>query len=240
MAEGNHRRGKSLGKFCGTAVSGGRCKTGQNFQKNGKPSWGKPYQAHHLLPVACVKRSIIKVAGKDPDPEKNIKGVLKGTDWCVNRVKNMMGMPIWGDTLEYYCKQHRGLKTLQLPVGPLFKDIPQHLVEHTKYSDEIDGRLSTALEGWKASNKVHELKEKNIAQCLNRLSGFMQRQLKKRGHGTHTAWKRAVKAYSNGKEYVNWYKPFSMAQIPSPKPFPVRAGGRTLSLIDRIAKGLLK
>jgi hypothetical protein len=169
-----------------------------------------------------------------------IDSVLRDTTWCINKKRNMLGMPIWGPTVKYYMAAHKAADSLSL-VAPPFANIPQHLVDHDLYNTEVDGKLQALVSNWKVLKKDHELEPKDIKDDLGNTSSAMRRVLKRRGQGSHKAWVKAVKKYTSGGEHPTWYKPFSMASAPRPRPFPIRVReghGRAWSTIQKIANAL--
>lgn len=118
----NHRRGSVTNNFC--TVAGTPCGCGNDYVKacEGEASgWGnypqkftirnastrlieslrknqRSFEAHHVLPVACVTTVILdwdEKANSDPS-------VITGTKWCINTKKNMIAMPMWGHTIMWY------------------------------------------------------------------------------------------------------------------------------------------
>ena len=247
-----HSKGTVKGKFCAKRTE--KCRDGQEYRKNCSPSpkkWQneffrqgrrkKPkfFEAHHLLCVASVTKCI---AGG-----KGIKEIVKNTEWCVNRKKNMFAMPLWGHTIQHYCKiEERGLNILERvdkkSVGaPKFKNIPHHDYDHNSndgYKDELEGKLDAIAKDLREmKDKAHEAKTKELQSRLNKLSGDCRTLLQRRGErkdGTNEAWKKG----KNGKD-AEWYEPFSMAATGnvSERAFPSADVGGTLA--DKI-KALVK
>jgi hypothetical protein len=165
------------------------------------------------------------------DSKGAIKGVIEFTKWCINAKKNMLGMPTWGDTVQYYCAHIKFSANLRSEPG--FSDIPQHLVDHDLYNEEVRGHLRTLTISW--DMQPHQVTSDDIAGDLDGLSEVMETELDARGirnGGTHSCWKAAVK---NNGIYANWYEPFSMAEAPREKPFPARVE----SVIGTLVKKLL-
>jgi hypothetical protein len=217
-----HVRGKKKGKFCACAVSGGACECRANFRYTNVPPWGKPYQAHHLLPVTCVNSSLVSKRG--------IQGVLRKTVWCINKKKNMYGMPVWGDTVQYYC---RGSQDWLTRPAPPFKNVPQHSYDHSEYNWETNKELKQKAENWRTAQ--HQVTDEDIAGYLNGFSGRRQTDLKDRGirsSGTHDCWTAALE----GRKLSTWFRPFSMAANPSKRSFPAKRNKR--DWLKRIAKAL--
>jgi hypothetical protein len=224
MAEKAHIRGWKTGKFCGCAVSGGQCECGANFRYTNVPPWGNPYQAHHLLPVTCVQAALLEKHG--------IQGILKQTVWCINKKPNMRGMPVWGDTVEYYTKGSEKSWTQRLP--PAFVNVPQHSYDHTAYNKEVKKELDKIVKDVK--NAKHKADGVDIAGDLKGLSSDMKGKLKGRGKrmgGTHVAWLAAI----DEKMTNTWFRPFSMAGSASKRSFPVKKRGAA-SWVEKMYKAL--
>jgi hypothetical protein len=174
----------------------------------------------------------------------NFDPVLKATVWCINAKENMYGMPIWGTTVEYYCEIAKGATALNSLLGaPPFAGIPQHLCDHDLYNKEVEGHL-LSVDG--ACNSAgHDLTADDIAGMLDTLSDVMLDELKERGStrtkGTDSAWKNAVKAADQGQELPGWYLPFSMAEAPRKRGFPLKGTSKSLrGWIRKIGKALSK
>jgi len=187
--------------------------------------------------VSCVKRVL---TGK----KTNFDPILKATVWCINAKKNMYGMPIWGTTVEYYCKIAKGATALNALLGaPGFAGIPQHLCDHDRYNTEVQGHLLGVDAACNSAG--HDLTAGEIAEMLDSLSDFMLDELKERGstrtNGTHAAWTDAVQASELGNELPGWYLPFSMAEAPRKRGFPLKGKGRALTgWISKIGDALSK
>ncbi len=228
MAEGDHIRGEKKGKFCACAVSGGECECTNDFQKTGAATWGKPSQAHHLLPCSCVNAEILGKHG--------IQGVLRSTEWCINAKPHMLGMPTWGNTVQWYCAIDLSSETWRYMTAtraaPAWENIPQHLVDHDLYNVEVSSHLRSVAIGWEVQD--HKVKANEIAGDLNGLADLMDSELKTRGQrngGTHECWMEAKR--KNGI-HPGWYEPFSMSDTPREKPFPERVSSAIESLIKKL------
>lgn len=219
---GSHKRGKTKGDFCATAVSGGKCThkggaPGNDYRKIGKPKWPgkkKPSQAHHLLPVTCITSTIMSVA--------EIRGVIRETVWCINDADNMYGMPIWGGTVKYYCNISllTALAKAQKKGAPGWANIPQHLQDHDLYNIEVSDYLGQPAAEWQEQG--HQVKPEDIRSELLTWSDLMKQFLEERGQrngGTHACWQGAS---DNQGDYPGWYEPFSMADTPREQSFPLR------------------
>ncbi len=238
MADSKHRkpRGSNIDKFCGCAPYGVACACGNKYRNTGKPSpWFFPYQAHHLLPVTCINSELIS--------KSTIQGVLRKTVWCINAKENTYGMPTWGMTVNWYCKITKVLRSLRVgQPAPVWKNIPQHLNDHNIYNKEVNGYLGHLAVSYE--NADHDAEEDDIKGDLEELSSDMKSDLKDRGirkDGTHAAWTNAINASTQGNEYAGWYEPFSMAQDPCVRAFPIRGDSSSVSAwIDRISEALCK
>ena len=56
------------------------------------------YQAHHILCVA----SVTKYLGEKGKKIKKIRKIVKQTDWCINDKRNMIALPCFGQTVQWY------------------------------------------------------------------------------------------------------------------------------------------
>lgn len=247
MASDKHKRGVSKGLFHGIPETGNGCEYGNDYIKICKPSWGgftfmrlvrrkllpvfvfgKKYEAHHILCVAPVAKEI---AGKDA-----IDGIIRKTKWCINNKKNMIGMPLWGHTVRWYCSDTLGDDE---NVGsPPFANIPQHDWDHNcklGYTSEVQAKLATVAK--RIEDAGHDVKEEDIKAALDKLSVDFKGLLDKRGirrGGTHIAWE-------SGGTDKEWYEPFSMASTGAltKKNYPVRKfDKRKQTWINRIAKAM--
>ncbi len=127
-------------------------------------------------------------------------------------------MPVWGDTVQYYCRGSQRVGWLaKLP--PAFVNVPQHSYDHSLYNKEVNRELNKKAIRWQAAQ--HDMQDVDIAGVLNGCSGQMQGKLKGRGKrstGTHGAWMAAL----NDLMKNTWFKPFSMASKPSKRSFPAK------------------
>jgi len=260
MADKKHKpRGASKGLFCGTPADG-ECKhedgsPGTDYYEVCKPNdWAtftffkskkeksKTYEAHHILCVADIERTLLKRGKK-----KGFAAIVRATKWCINAKPNMIALPLWGHTVKHYCNTFAGVskkaelskievvsKVMQNLAGridaPKFKDLPQHNYSHTgqsvatSYCKEIAQRLQRVVNAIEKLQDKHDTEKADALQGkLNNLSKYMEDELKTRGKrpsfgaepGTHAAWLRAVK----NPEDATWFQPFSMAIRPQRIPF---------------------
>jgi hypothetical protein len=238
---GGHTKGKLEGQFCSQRKDKCDCPTGkgnkyksvckgldwgkypQNYTSTIKNLAGKAIgklfgarrrgpEAHH---IACVA-SVTKIITTNTD----IIDVVRNTGWCVNKKDNMIALPMWALTIEWYCKlcaisRHAEILTvangqaLMSPATkPPFQDRPQHDYDHAKYIEEVDKALISVV------NKVkgvtgHEKQAEELAAALNDVISDFQGYLKERGArvgGTHEAWNLGMNSRNS-----DWYLPFSMA-----------------------------
>jgi hypothetical protein len=194
----------------------------------------KIFEAHHLLCIACVTDFI----GKDA----KIIDIVKQTAWCINAERNMLAMPLWGNTISHYCdvEDDGRFKKEDEVAHPPFGNIPQHDYDHnskTGYTSEINTEMKQlAEEIAKIAKKNHEAAVKELTDKLGTLSDDYRKELKRRGGersgGTHDAWYAGLKKPSG-----NWYKPFSMADDGNEekRTFPIADDGEKMSnKLDRI------
>jgi hypothetical protein len=251
---GGHSEGTEVGKFC--AIRAESCKLHSNkYQSNCTNSPGtwaianfiqgrkvmveKQFEAHHVLCVACVTEFIAKAGPSQ---------VVRETDWCVNAKKNMLGLPLWGHTIKWYCglfadvdednvEEKLADGTLfKTRKAPPFKNHPQHDYDHNStdgYKGEVDGRLQLiAQQVKKTAAKNHEAAVKELKTELDNLSDHFKDELNRRGErqeGTHKAWKKGMREPDS-----DWYEPFSMADdgMAEARSFP--SPGAASKLMDKI------
>lgn len=127
-----HRRGSTTNEFC-TVAAAKACGCGNNYKEmcEGEASgWDKypqkfarrnsstklidslrknqrSFEAHHVLPVACVTEVII---GWD-EKANSSPSVISGTKWCINTKDNMIAMPMWGHTIMWYTDNFVGISS---------------------------------------------------------------------------------------------------------------------------------
>ncbi len=253
MAADEHKRGTRKANFC-TVPSTSPCNDVAgcaNYRTVCKPSWSnfqfvtlrkeaetgilKPvsrsYEAHHLLPVACVTDRFL---GDDA----TIRPAVEQTEWCINNADNMLGMPLWGLTVKWYCSLTAlgGSIVANVPPPP-FLNIPQHDFNHNRYNIQVKEALKKiAGEVTKAD---HKLQGQALQSRLNKESGRMKVDLETKGMrkgGTHEGWKLG----QQGK--TEWNQPFSMAPTGEEDeiPFPVRSFDDKLAAwIERLRRGIV-
>ncbi|MEP1446871.1 MAG: AHH domain-containing protein [Paraglaciecola sp.] len=218
MAQG-HTKGVKKGKFCAQrTTSKAKCKcespnnyvdncdiTGNFFLQGRKRKVKKKFEAHHLLCIA----SVTEFVGKD----KKIQDIVKVTRWCINDSHNMLGMPLWGHTINHYCTFIGALFSKERD-APWFENTPMHDYDHNStdgYKDELDDSLKELAKQIKAlADKEHEMPEKKLADSLEAKSTSFRSKLLVRGKrsgGTHKAWQLGME-----KPDSDWYLPFSMAK----------------------------
>jgi len=253
MSEDAHSDGKVVGDFCAirTGPSEKCKKDGNNYVDNCTPppvGWAtftfvqgtekrvdKPFEAHHVLCVACVTKFIADCG--------DLKTVVEQTKWCINAALNMFAMPLWGHTIKYYCSDFVGItkenvkdkltdETLfTVNAAPLFQNIPMHDYDHNSkkgYKQEIDGKMKELADQVKQTAKEdHKAAVKELAAELDGWSTHFKAELTRRGStrcgGTHEAWKKGIDEPDS-----DWYKPFSMADDDNEakRSFPA-AGGKS-------------
>jgi hypothetical protein len=219
---GDHR---SLFKdnFCAVAADG-ECNCGNDYKKNCKPSppWKSSYDftwtnkklgsrqqsyaPHHIVCVASVGTLIVQASGKKVD------GIVRKTTWCVNTKTNMIAMPLWGHTVQWYCNVDEETLKSASRGAPSFENIPQHDWDHTGtgcYIKELEEFIIKLVKDMRKAD--HDATTSDLAGELDDLSDDFREKLEDRGlrgspKGTHEGWK---KGRANPKS--NWYLPFSMA-----------------------------
>lgn len=227
MGADDHKRGKRKKDFC-TQPAKPKCAdcpcpkdyieickprwAGVTFERlvnaeDGKFVFDKKYEAHHLV---CVAPATKELLGK-----RGIQPAIEQTKWCINNKQNMLGMPLWGHTVKWYCSfSHRaGKVTGKVKAGakpPPFKNIPQHDFDHNckgGYTSEVETKCKKLAKDIKESG--HKLKGESLAEALGDMSEFFEEELLEsrgiRKGGTHAAWKLALNGDSE------WCHPFSMA-----------------------------
>lgn len=174
-------------------------------------TWGG--QAHHALCVASVTKAITKF--------DHIKPTLEVTVWCVNKADNMIALPVFPMTINWYGKFGKtagGAVTWAALVAntprPPFKALAQHDYDHNLYNDRLDKSLEQIAKNAKRSGKKHEETSADLVASLERKR---KRQLvSMQGRRTHEGWLHGIL----GKK--DWYKPFSMVESgQTEKAFPM-------------------
>jgi hypothetical protein len=190
------------------------------------------YEAHHLLPVGCVTDQILG--------NTSIEGAVQETEWCINNADNMLGMPMWGMTIKWYCSISAvGGEMLKGNVpDPPFANIPQHDFNHNRYNIQVEEALEVIVGQVTKATKDHKLQGQALQSRLKKESDAMEVDLGKKGirkGGTGKGW-------TLGQEGdPEWNEPFSMA----PKgeiddaPFPVRNfDEKKKAWIERLRRGI--
>lgn len=246
-----HSKGVLKGEFCAVRTgTKSKCKcaspnnyvdnskiTGDFFLQGRKKRVEKKFEAHHLVCIA----SATKFLGKN----KDIAEIVKKTRWCINAEDNMLGMPLWGHTIQHYCDLSLGT-VLGEPTPPWFCNVPQHDYDHNStggYKSEVDKTMTgLAEEVEELAEEEHEEPEKELAAALENASGkFRTLMCADRGFrcdGTHAAWLKGCDEPNS-----DWYLPFSMADdgVADKRPFPASgmgSGGKVANKIARLAEAL--
>jgi hypothetical protein len=190
-------------------------------------------QRHHIV---CCSSSQKLLAAED-----QVKRVVEATQWCVNKKSNILTMPLWGNTLKYYCTFSSAQWLLKrLPtLPPPFNDIPQHDSDHPRYTKEVNIDIKDLEDDLKEQAKAHQLTSKMVAGALDGLADKWIGELAQRGvrcGGTHLAWK-------GGKSGTNpqWYLPFSMTStgLATQRTFPLRGSdSEMLAKLDKMAQAV--
>lgn len=228
---GGHNRAKFKRDFCAVAAQPScGCSIDADYIAVCKPSWAdysyvvdvagknkydKVFEAHHILCAASVGTMIVDASGK------GVSTIVGDTEWCINTKKNMLAMPLWGHTVQWYCNV--GALTLRSANrgAPPFKNLPQHDWDHTGnggYQDEVDTELKKIVKDLKKAG--HDATTFDLAGELDDLSQHFKDELKDRGNrgspkGTHAGW-------NKGRDDPDseWYAPFSMAASVTGKGYP--------------------
>lgn len=163
-------------------------------QRISKTSAGRRnYEAHHILCWSPVVEVFF---------EEKAKPIVEGTEWCVNNATNMIAMPVWGHTVQWYSSSQE---------PPPFTGLPQHDRDHnTKagFTKEVLDELKSMIKDLKKAQAQHKLPPPAaIKGALDTKSRTFRTTLQTRGQrggGTHANW-------MNGATNKKWYLPFSMA-----------------------------
>lgn len=223
----DHNRAKDNGDFCAVAAQPScGCSIDADYVAVCKPSWAnysfvrnirgvgkrpKVFEAHHVLCAASVGTLIVDASGK------GVSKIVGDTEWCINTEKNMLAMPLWGHTVQWYCNVPATTLGAASLGAPPFADLPQHDWDHIGiggYKGEVDDELNKIVKNLKQAG--HDATTFDLAGKLDFLSGDFKQKLKDRGatrgspKGTHAAWSNGRKAPTS-----QWYLPFSMASTGS-------------------------
>jgi HNH/ENDO VII superfamily nuclease len=227
----SHTEGLKKGQFC--SLREPTCPCGNTYQDimKGTESWGKYPQrhrvliaverspeAHHVLPVASVTGEVTA--------NKNIKKeVVENTKWCVNDLANMIALPLFEMAFLHYLIQDKA-------GPPPFDGLPMHNYDHAKFQKEVGDELKKVGKDAQQNTKAHEKVSAELLAAMNANRDFFKPELEsrgKRGKGTHGEFVAAMDADEGDTSAEKWYIPFSMADDPSPKPFPSAARKTGLS-----------
>jgi len=227
----SHTEGLKEGQFCSLRME--TCPCGNKYQSimNGTESWGKYPQAHrvliaverspeahHVLPVASVTGEVTA--------NKNIKKeIVENTKWCVNESTNMIALPLFEMSFLHYLIKGDGASP------PPFAGLPMHNYDHGKFQKEVADELKKVGKDAAQNTKAHEKVSAELL-AMNANRDFFKPELAsrgKRGAGTHGEFLNAMNSADGAASAAKWYVPFSMADDPSPKPFPSNARKSGLS-----------
>jgi hypothetical protein len=266
----SHTKGNMEGLFCAVRTDPKKkCECGNNYVDNCKPSedWGKypqrytfpgkelgairrSHEAHHIACVASVTKLFAPKKDADPDIQK----VVHNTKWCINHKQNMIALPKWAHTIEWYClllsptraeilSQLESDGSVSTPMeAPKFANLAQHDYDHTAYIEEVDEKLERILSQVKELKGKHKEQEKTLKKELNSLVNKQKLELQRRGRdrkgGTHAAWQLGMNDRKS-----DWYLPFSMAKDSEadPRTFPVwnmSDGGTMAKKILEVAEAI--
>lgn len=203
----------------------------------------RSHEAHHVACVAAVTGIITK--------DSAIKSVVANTPWCVNKKENVIALPMWAHTIEWYCRlstitplhpdileeKVAGIYSMTTEVAPPFKNLPQHDYDHAAYIEEVDEALTKLVKGIKRL-EGHKKQSEKLESALNNLVKRFYKNLESRGErvgGTHAAWNLGMNSRDS-----DWYLPFSMADTgeAEKRDFPLRDlsdGGKLAKKIFEVA-----
>jgi len=228
----SHGKGIEQKQFC--ALRTNKCKDGNEYRENCKPSPLYDYRAHHILCVASVTQYLATVS--------TILPIVEQTKWCINKKSNMLAMPLWGMFMKAALQRHEAGNF----TAPSYNKIPMHNYGHTgttSYKTEIDNKMIEIAQQMEESTAAHKNSAKKLAAALNGYRGRMKGELKRRGGrgaGTHVEWQGVYGGVSAADHA--WYMPFSMADDGDvePRPFPCKkASSATAAKIAKLVKNLL-
>lgn len=240
--EESHTKGKLEGQFCSQRKDKCDCPTGsgnkykdvckgldwgkypQKYTSTIKnladKAIGKLFEARRRAPeahhIACVA-SVTKIVTTNTE----ILDVVHNTGWCVNKKDNMIALPMWPLTIEWYCKLSilsplrpeilevtNGLYSMTPAAEPPFANLAQHDYDHAVYIEEVDMALEEVVDQVQGV-EGHKKQSETLVGALNGVVSRFQTALETRGQrvgGTHAAWNLGMNFRDS-----NWYLPFSMA-----------------------------
>ncbi len=233
MAKG-HTKGGKKGLFC--SLRAGKCPCGNKYtapcdataaaweaasegstkflqkytEKDGtSTSRFSSQNAHH---IACVASVTAKVTCNT-----EIDKVVRVTKWCVNDKSNMIALPLWPHTFEWYIKFQTDVYMFRRnPPPPPFVGLAQHDYDHGRYIKEVGDAVDRVVKSVKLAIKNHEDNPSgDLSGGLNGVIADFQAKLQ--GRDTQGAWMDGL--MDRGQK---WYTAFSMCTSdPTPKAFPV-------------------
>lgn len=198
------------------------------------------WQAHHILPGTALSAATIRDLVKDPDKAYYIENCKKVTDWNINEVPNLMGLPtLWDyiiadwagkdkDDRERFQLSQKKKTQISKILKNLTEDVPEDLpihnptnYGHVDFDDEVALHIKTEIwDKLAKKKKPHEVDPKSIKQELNDAAGHFLKELKERGKrpkgipgATKENWPKQHKNRANYSK--TWFWPFSMAKNPS-------------------------
>jgi len=252
----SHTKGALEGQFCSQRKDKCDCPTGSGnkYKDLCEPSgdWGKypqkytqnikeagvvvekifkavrrSHEAHHVACVAAVTGILTK--------NKDIQSIVANTPWCVNKKENVIALPMWAHTIEWYCRlsmitplhpeileeEVAGKYSMTTAVAPPFENLPQHDYDHAAYIEEVDEALEDLVDDVKGV-EGHQEQADTLESALNSLVSDFYDNIESRGNrvgGTHAAWNLGMNARDS-----DWYLPFSMADTgeAEKRDFPLR------------------
>jgi len=230
----SHTEGAKVGAFCSKRAEGA-CTCGNRYKKpckaemskwdgvvtalgmkagawkykklvgNDNPrvqSWGG--QAHHALCVASVTGEITTCEA--------LKPTLEVTEWCVNKLDNMIALPMWPMTISWYgnfAKQNAAAPVAwsanaqSAVVAPPFVGLAQHDYDHGLYNGQVNKELCKIANHAKRSIKSHKETAADLLAALENVRETFRESLQ--GRATDDGWFKGMAGNDPG-----WWKAFSM------------------------------
>jgi hypothetical protein len=204
-------------------------------QRYGPGARRRSHEAHHIACVAAVT-GIITTNG-------DIDSIVRATVWCVNRKNNMIALPLWPHTIEWYFSlSDRALKaagaagqraaTVQ---APPFADLAHHDYDHGEYIKDVNADLKSIAQQVEEAADEHTDPTGNLAGALDGVVTKYKATLQ--GRGTHGAWQLGM---NDATGTSDWYKAFSMTKSnPTPRAFPAPSNYLWQKMLD-VASAFLK
>ena len=151
--------------------------------------------------------------------EASLELIVRATKWCVNDAENMIALPLWPHTFQWYVKFNKTGYLYRTTLDePPFKNLAMHDYDHDQYNKDVSEALKSAVNKVKAKKKKHKEAVATLVSQLNAVVSKYRGTLT--GRGTHRAWLAGLSGSSD------WYKAFSLSKTsPTPKAFPASDNG---------------